>query len=368
MKKFAVLLLIILLSGFEFYSIQLITANEEITENPWISHTPLPTSGYHFAAEAANNKLYLIKQTFNYEYDLVSWTAKASMPTCRYAVALATCENKIYCITGADSSDLSAANEVYDPVTVTWETKTPIPTPRINLNANVVNGKIYLISGAIRDPKFPDTNVYLHTNVTEVYDITTDTWTPKTSIPHAVSQYVSVVVNDKIYVIADTLTQIYDPQTDTWSYGKPLPYPVTNACGVAVGNRIYVIGGLIRGYETDYNQVYIPDTDSWLIGEPMPTARYGSAAAVLDNEIYVIGGLTGIFYAITPKDVNEQYDPLKDSAIPIESTTIPTITPQARQDTLFITLVVISAAGILILLSILLIFFHINKNMTKRGK
>lgn len=176
------------------------------------------------------------------------------MLTPRNYFALATYQNKIYCMGGLTNSTLSGINEVYNPASDSWESKTAMPTPRHDLDANVVNGKIYLISGLVQHRWFPNVKgTYELTNITEVYDPATDTWTTKAPIPNAVHDYASTVVNKKIYIISGTLTQIYNPETDTWRYGAASPFPVDMAGGATIAGvmpqRVYVIGG--RRYDLE---------------------------------------------------------------------------------------------------------------------
>jgi N-acetylneuraminic acid mutarotase len=242
----------------------------------------------------------------NEEYDPVTntWAFKTPMPTPRMDFGIAVYNNKIYCIGGEEifkddsKAPLTNVNEVYDPTTDTWETKTPMPTPRKGLRANVVNGKIYLIGG--NDP-----NVHFEPGASthnEVYDPATDSWTTKTPMPAAASDYASAVFDDKIYVIGGLigegfslrfdLNQIYDTEQDSWSFGAPL----TQRYGGVVGGgtagfmapqRIYVFG--------DYDVIaYDPESDSWTDGADIPTDRGGFGVAVLDDMLYVIGGGTGV--------------------------------------------------------------------------
>lgn len=252
-----------------------------------------------------------------------------------------------------------------------------MPTPKHDFDANVVNGKIYL-SGLVLDNRWPNVNTLFYntfkvTNVTEVYDPATDSWTAKAPIPNVVCNYVSGVLNNKIFIISESLTQIYDPETDNWSFGFAPPFPVDNAGGATIAGimpqRIYVIDGRRFDLEVAYNQVYNPETDSWSIGVPMPTARFGLAVAVVNNKIYTIGGSTGMYYNVVQTDLNEQYDPLKDQPIPATLSTSPTpsqeatSTPESGWVSLQTTLAAVACAvGIAVVSAGLLVFFKRRKH------
>ncbi len=292
--------------------------------NPWTAKTSLSIPTVGLEAAVANGKIYAFRSSINYENDPGGmWTTKSSMPTWRYNVAVASYQNKIYVIGGAtNDSSPTGTNQAYDPANDAWKTMASMPTPRHSLDANVVNGKIYLIGGLVPHHLFPnDKGTYEATNVTEVYDPATDSWTTKTSVPNAVHNYASAVVNNKIYLISETLTQIYNPDNDSWSLGTPPPYSVDMAgCAATTGTiapqRIYVIGGRESGLEANYNQIYDPATDSWSLGTPMPTGRYSLGVAAVNDVIYAFGGLTGAFVVVEQKNQVEQYNPLEDPTVP----------------------------------------------------
>ena len=302
-------------------------------EDSWARERPIPTIRSRLGVAVVNGKIYAIGGindsgylSINEEYDPTTktWTTKTPMPTPRSDFGIAVVNNKIYCIGGIIKYDwsgygegiLSAANEVYDPLTDTWENKTEMPTTRQRPITNVVHDKIYIIGGfQYRDLPPPQTTIGLDVN--EVYDPKTDSWTIKKPIPITTSNPASATIDNKIYVIGGfqkNLNQIYDPQSDTWSQGAPIPTAVALAgAGATTGEmapkRIYVIGGYTSYDEVSLNQVYNPQTDTWTSGQSMPTARHSFGVAVVNDTLYAIGGgstnLNVRYY-----DENEKYIPI----------------------------------------------------------
>jgi len=295
-------------------------------ENSWITMTPMPKGVAGAKSTVVNGKIYVIVSNINYEYDpeTNTWATRTPMPTARSdGIAVAVFQNKIYVIGGRiNGLATTGINEVYDPATDTWETKTPMPTSREDLDANVVNDKIFLISGLVPDPKYPATsNIFVLTNINEVYDPISDSWTTAASIPIASDDYASAVVDEKIYIISGSnhdiqnLTQIYNPETNAWSYGTQIPRGVQAASAGAITGTtalkaIYVMGGF-EGFvwAVDYVQIYCLENDSWTTGIPLPTARYDLALVVVDDKIYAIGGSTGLYQTVTAQ--NDRYIPFR---------------------------------------------------------
>ena len=283
-------------------------------QSSWTTMTPMPTARGGLGVATVNGKIYAIgglsdgsPVNVNEMYDpgTNEWTTETPMPTARSGCAIAVYDNEIYVIGGEVGNGYVGNNEVYDPGTNTWETKASMPTPRADLSASVVNGKIYLIGGEEYSSTSP---YYRETNVNEVYDPATNTWTTGTPIPTAVYGYASTVIDGKIHIIGGSQAsssqgssifvnsnQVYDPQNDTWSLGANLPSAVTYGAAAATEGfmappLLYVIGGYFLNSFSSNVQVYNPSNNSWSTGASMPTARAYLGVAVVNDVLYAIGG------------------------------------------------------------------------------
>ena len=101
----------------------------------------------------------------------------------------------------------------------------------------------------------------------------------------------------------------------------------------------------------------------------MPTARSGLAISVLNERIYAIGGYIGVFPSAVQTDLNEQYDPLEDQAIPSALSTSPTpsqeatSTPEAGLVSLQTTLAAVASVVVIAVVSAgLLVYFKRRKH------
>lgn len=304
-------------------------------EDSWVTKEAMPTARSGLGVAVVNGKIYAIGgdggSNVTEEYNPVTntWTTKEAMPTGRSRFGIAVYQNKIYIMGGATAKGFTAANEVYDPVKDTWETKTPLPKgSRAELTTSVINGKIYAVGGYFF-------GLYrVSSNVLEVYDPETDTWTTKTPMPNAVYSCSSAVIDSKMYVIENSfdtrvgsLNQIYDAENDTWSYGRSIPVGVNGTVaaattGVFAPKRIYVIGG--DAASNSSNQVYNPENDTWSNGAQLLTSRSYLGVAVVDDVLYAIGGRTS---DCTNLDANEQYTPLAYGTTP---PVVGVVSPESR--------------------------------------
>ncbi|MGA2680197.1 MAG: hypothetical protein ABSF44_00170 [Candidatus Bathyarchaeia archaeon] len=338
MKKTLGLFLILI--GFTASCLTSIQFTKAQSENSWVQKAPMPTARSDFGVAVVNEVIYAIggsvpivignegtsastNVTEAYDPTTNAWTEKATMPVALSSFGIAVYQNKIYCI-GQNQ------NEVYNPTTNTWETKTPMPDEAYQLQANVVNNKIYLIGG------------YPKGAVNEVYDPATDSWTTKTPIPTPVADYTSAVVDSKIYIfsgqaigsypngevaVTTNRTQIYNTKTNSWSLGAAIPMGVSNAAagltnGAGVLPAIYVMGGCNDTYPLDAqvtNQVYFPENNSWGVGASMPIDRAWLSVAVVNNTLYAIGGGHNLFTKAST--VNMQYTPFSTTNLSTSSTT-----------------------------------------------
>ena len=176
----------------------------------------------------------------------------------------------------------------------TWQIEKPMPTARSGAASVVLNDKIYVMGGTTRHG-YTD----YATNILEIYDPTTNTWTTGTPMLKKIHRFSSVTVNNKIYVFGgldstetdgrSSKVQIYDLNTNTWSMGASMSTPRVDSVSVAVNNKIYVLGGS-NNERLNRLDIYDPLTDSWTTGASMPTTRNSTAASSIGTNIYVYGG------------------------------------------------------------------------------
>jgi N-acetylneuraminic acid mutarotase len=219
-----------------------------------------------------------------------SWQTLAPMPTARQELATAALNGKIYVIGGYNSSGMPTnIVEVYDPATDTWSAAHPIPVALHHNSAAVAGGRLYSFGG-------PST-------LTFVYDELNDSWSPVASMLflHALSPAVGVF-NDKIYVAGganggggnrmENAVEVYDPVANTWTALQPMITGRNHCGGAFIDGKFYVVGGRRRVHAFDANEAYDPQTNTWARRAPLPTARGGIGVAAVNGKLFVFGGET----------------------------------------------------------------------------
>jgi Kelch motif len=170
--------------------------------------------------------------------------------------------------------------------------------------ASASDGTFYYSAGGYSFSVTPGT-----VNVFNRYDPATDSWTPLAPMPTGAAMGVGVYYppTNKIYVFggadfdADVnydLTQIYDIATDTWSSGAPMPDVRSFSAGgyVSANGRIYILSGYNTGF-VDSAQPntweYDPVANTWndLTGTvPFPHPAGGFAYGAINDKLYIAGG------------------------------------------------------------------------------
>ena len=174
-----------------------------------------------------------------------------------------------------------------------WTVGKKMPTPRTEFLSVALGDKIYVMGGA-------DYAKNLQINKVEIYDTKTDQWITSTKpMPLAINHGAAVEYNGKIYLpggfangkVPTNKLFIYDPKKDEWTEGKPMPDPRGALTAQFINGTLYAIGGL-NSSQIPVNTVeaYNPVTNTWTSKKSMPTARHHLESAVIDGKLYAVGG------------------------------------------------------------------------------
>src|SRR5437867_1887314 len=191
----------------------------------------------------------------------------------------------------------------------TWTDLAPVPAPTEGMTAGGVGKVIITAYGASSTGD---------TNLTRLYDITTDSWSLGSPAPlpaRSQAAYGDATHAGFLYVIGGGNSggvlsdlQRYDPVTDTWTTGRvPMPTPRASLVAGHSGQRVYAIGGWDGSSSSNANEVYNIAGNSWSMTTPMSTARLEAGTHSHGGRVYVVGGANPAFGSSTV--ANEVFKP-----------------------------------------------------------
>jgi hypothetical protein len=231
-----------------------------------------------------------------------TWRYVAPMPVARAYSPVVAVDGQLYAFTDG----IHPATHRYDPATDTWSQLAPSPSSRAYFVAAVVDRKIYLIGGCFSS----DCRIGV-TNLVEIYDIATNSWSIGPAMPTPRWGSAVGVIGGKIYVAAGgspcpfcfpqhNVLEVFDPATNLWTTKAPLPTRREEVASVVLDGKLHVISGFERtagswstwlspGTDSNSVDIYDPAADTWSAGVALPGTGGFTAAAVVQGHIHVVG-------------------------------------------------------------------------------
>jgi N-acetylneuraminic acid mutarotase len=226
------------------------------------------------------------------------WEAKNDMPTARKEIADAatTLDGKIYVLGGrTDTGSITNVFEMYDVATDTWTTLAPYPLSVWRASVEALDGKIYAMGGYQSLSPFP----FNPTNQAFVYDIATNTWSPIQDIVLARASAATVVLDGKIHLMGGAnfdalfLHHAYNPTTDSWEFVANMIFNRSGLTAAVIDGKIYVVGGYFLDgsglVSRNSVEFYDPANGGWQFRNSLPFSKLGISSAVVQGEMYVFG-------------------------------------------------------------------------------
>jgi Kelch motif len=226
-----------------------------------VSHAGTTTDGTDiywaggFVEDASRTfQIFGTKHVWRYRVATNTYEAMPDLPDDRGAGALVYLDGKLHFFGGESSGQGHDTPEhwVLDLAggATTWVTAAPMLPGRArnHLGSVVFEGKIYAIGGQHGH----DTGL-IETPLLDVYDPTTDTWTPLADMPLAKGHIAAAtfVFQGRFFALAGEIANgrytaenaAYDPRTDTWV--ELTPFPVATFSGIArpmLGGFVFTTG------------------------------------------------------------------------------------------------------------------------------
>ncbi|MBN1343010.1 MAG: PEP-CTERM sorting domain-containing protein [Phycisphaerae bacterium] len=247
-----------------------------------------------------------------------TWSTGPDMPQGLGETRGAVLDGKFYVVGGRTGHGSSFAcvdsMQVYDPGTDAWSYAAPLPNGRAAVGLAAMDGSLFCFGGL--------TEAYWWgwaSNSAYRYDPVTDAWSTLASMPTARSNFVTAVIDEKIYCAggnahwpnATSRVDVYDPSTNQWSTVASMPESRGAAKGGTFRGDLVYTDGLRDAFTPRRNGLsYDAGSDVWSsLPSVQPGSLLGGEGGFLfsdDDGMYFLGGREGF--------VNEtwlcKFDPL----------------------------------------------------------
>lgn len=242
------------------------------------------------------------------------WVERAQMPTRRAWLATAVVNGRLFAIGGETPDGATDVVEIYDPETDTWTRGVPRPVSAAYVQAEVLDGRIFVPGGCAGEA--------VALTEVDVYSPEAGTWESVAPLPHPRCGYALAAHEGRLYLFGGTdgrtyvaNTLVYDPKADRWEERAPMPDALALSAAGVLDGKIYVVGGYREGREQQACRVYDPARNTWGVCSPLTLGRGGLGLAVVAGQIYAIGGGGWGSYL----GFNERYTPTEGTWAPVET-------------------------------------------------
>ena len=255
-------------------------------------------------------------------YDPITdnWSYIASMPSNRWHPSVETDGTLIYIIGGKSSGLMSSVTNTvwaYNPTTDSYTTKTAMTTARSHAFSCFHNGKIYVVGGS--------NGTTFNTTTNECYDIASDSWSSKTSLPTGRGDVEKApVIDGKAYFIGGynsssntAVLEVYDISQNSWATSfESMSKGARDSMGVAYfDNKIWVVGGYKHSTTSrlKYIELYDVAEDAWSDGADMAYIKENPAIGVSGDSLYISHGFGENYHEVIKKVLSS----VEDFSMPI---------------------------------------------------
>lgn len=233
----------------------------------WTRIADMPTRLTHAGAAADGRDVYFVggyigtgpgyKQQFGtlevwrYNVDADAYSRLPDLPAARAGGGAAVIGRTLHYFGGNDAARQDVGDHFalnLDNPDAGWSSRAALPDARSHMGYAALGGLIYAIGGQTGNDEGLTTTAAVH-----AYDPAADAWSPRASMPKAVSHVSSstVVIGGRILVfggetghnqpIADAYA--FDPAANAWATLTPLPAPRFSGVAAAIGDLLYFTSG-----------------------------------------------------------------------------------------------------------------------------
>ncbi|MEE9533828.1 MAG: kelch repeat-containing protein [Acidimicrobiia bacterium] len=204
---------------------------------------------------------------------------------------------------------IAATNEVevYDPSTNTWSPTGSMEEVRAGHTATLLKDGRVLVSGGSAGQAAlgrPGLGEFVLASA-ELYDPSTGIWSITESMAEPRSGHSAILLADgRVLVIGGASAEAYDPSNDSWSSAGSMSEEREDHTATLLDDgRVLVVGGQEpdEGRVLASVEVFDPATGSWSAASAMEENRSDHAATLLDDgRVLIVGGEDALAEAYSP--------------------------------------------------------------------
>lgn len=275
--------------------------------SPWRRHEhPYPIAIESQATTVMNGVLYSFGgwtttgvTAASWKYDGQQWIQIGDMPVARYWAGAVNDGTHIFILGGQESSGagvISATMYRYTPQSNVYETMAPFSIPARGFGVAILDGHIYKFGGAAPGGR---------TNVTEAYDIGSNTWSTRAPYPSTIAHLAGFARNGHVYGaggfddtgLGTTKTYRYDPAQNLWD-DAPIPdLPIARVAPAVIDTPqgVLLVGGYVGGGTqprdvTGSAIAWNATANAWHTFPALPATRGSSGGGWLQGRPLLVGG------------------------------------------------------------------------------
>jgi N-acetylneuraminic acid mutarotase len=223
-----------------------------------------------------------------------SWSPAATYPITVLDNAVTSVGGNLYSFGGVSTT---VTGNAYRFDGASWTPIASLPAPLEYASAVTDGTDIYIVSGAL-NTGVPQTTLYR-------YNVAANNYTPLASSTTGTWNQAAVFLNGRIYKFGGTgagsastnVLEIYDVASNTWSPGAAYPLAASFISAFAHGNFVYAAGGFqsALGAATNKTYRYDPVSNTWddVAIADLPATRWGAAHGLFNGGGLVAGGYVG---------------------------------------------------------------------------
>jgi N-acetylneuraminic acid mutarotase len=276
-----------------------------IKDNRWSVLNTKLTPKRFASSEAYQNKIYIFNGWGNNRLEILdlatnTLTKGADNPSYTGNSGSAIHDGKIYVfggsgLNGAAKNVFSKKFQYYDIASDTWHPLPDMPTAK-ETKGKIVNNKLYVIGGFNGKPS----------NLINVYDLTTNSWTDQYTMPVSISGHSLAVSDDKIFIVGDydnlTFLAYFDTATHELHQLSSNMIPRRNSAAEVYNNKLYITGG----NTTSISNSSIKSTQAADINESVLSANVNNDDHEDKTRVYSNAHRDGFF--ISNKNNSNQFE------------------------------------------------------------